>query len=458
MKYVYILLETVARELNANLLLAIGLLDSGFTPIILSQLALRDNLANLPKGIILDKGYGLSHIEAFKNYKKKGFKVAVLRSEPIVYNKRLFDISHASGVSSLEWVDKFFSIGENYNNDVTHGGPVSLDSHITGNPRFNLFANEEFRFLFDRLKYSNSKIRSGKDYILIVGNFSDVNEIPDRNKEGVFPTLGLNYDSLYSNASSLLEISNVIKLYRNDVFISFLNMIEKLCSEFPQMDIIYRPHPSENYTRMSRVLNKHRNFYIIYSETAASWILGSIVSIQNNCTTAIEAFLLNKPQISYRKISSELIDNQETLFTSKSIKDLDYLMDFIKNQINSNYPVLDENEINEGKIQLKSFISNIDKDLSIISIINELNKIAFENNKLIKLTSRIVKIQIKFFYFLKRYIAYKLFNNLINQQIQDFNLINLNKILSMMNSKGIGSFEYVFRELNTEIFILEVRN
>jgi surface carbohydrate biosynthesis protein len=205
MKYVYIVLETVARELNAHLLLAIGLLDSGFTPIILSQLALRDNLANLPKGIILDKGYGLSHIEAFKNYKKKGFKVAVLRSEPIVYNKRIFDIYHASGVSSLEWVDKFFSIGENYNNDVTHGGPVSLDSHITGNPRFNLFANEEFRFLFDRLKNSKSKIRSGKDYILIVGNFSEVNEIPDRNKEGVFPTLGLDYDSLYSNSSSLLK-------------------------------------------------------------------------------------------------------------------------------------------------------------------------------------------------------------------------------------------------------------
>ena len=112
MKYIYIVLETVARELNANLILSIRMIERNFTPIIISQIALRDNLHRLPQGIIIDKGYGLSDYEMQSKIKKLGFRLAILRSEPIVYDKKLFKLIHTKGLNTLTLIDRFFTLGK----------------------------------------------------------------------------------------------------------------------------------------------------------------------------------------------------------------------------------------------------------------------------------------------------------------------------------------------------------
>lgn len=455
MNYIYIVLETVARELNANLILSMRMIERNFIPIIISQIALRDNLDRLPRGIIIDKGYGLSHYDMHSKIKKLGFKLAVIRSEPIVYDKKLFSLSHKKGLSTVSNIDIFFSLGIVHHDDVLLDGTFDVDTVITGNPRFNLFANKEFRFLFSMLGNPLKFLKEYNKYILIVGNFSDTNFIPKKNSNGLYSISGIDHDAIYERAELEHEIKNVISVYRNDVFISFLNMIDRLCDEFPDYLIVYRPHPSENFGNMRKEFKKRKNFRIIYTDTAATWILNSTVSIQHNCTTSIEAFLLEKPQLSYKELYSKFMDNEETLFTSKRIDTMDSLISIIHDVIDNNNPVLNTTEYSNGRKGLNRYISNIDKELSISKIIDELEKLTISDETNLFKDIRISVYLINSFYFIKRFLSRLFYGELVIQQIQGFNKSNIQRTLDMINKQKLSQFKFKAVTLSSEIFLIE---
>ena len=82
-----------------------------------------------------------------------------------------------------------------------------------------------------------------------------------------------------------------------------INILFKICENFPKYNFILRPHPFES-TRPYKKLLKNQNFHIIQSKTAIEWLNCCQALIHLNCQTAIEASMMGKEPISVEWINT----------------------------------------------------------------------------------------------------------------------------------------------------------
>ena len=80
-----------------------------------------------------------------------------------------------------------------------------------------------------------------------------------------------------------------------------MQLIPVLSKEFGDHTIIVRPHPSENHEPWVEISEDLPNVKVLYEGSINEWALAADVVIFNNCTTGVEAFLLERPVISYRR-------------------------------------------------------------------------------------------------------------------------------------------------------------
>src|SRR5262249_55440918 len=86
--------------------------------------------------------------------------------------------------------------------------------------------------------------------------------------------------------------------YRRAMFAAFLGGIPRLHAALPEMTIVIRPHPSENPVPWTALEDSLPGVVVAEARTAvAPWILGAEAVLHNSCTTAVEAFVLDRPAI-----------------------------------------------------------------------------------------------------------------------------------------------------------------
>ena len=95
--------------------------------------------------------------------------------------------------------------------------------------------------------------------------------------------------------------------------VDFLNQIKKtieiisrLCKQFPNQNFILRPHPFESSKPYEKLLI-NSNFEIKQTGTSLEWLNGCICLIHFNCSTAIEATMLNKKSISLEWLNTDTL-------------------------------------------------------------------------------------------------------------------------------------------------------
>ena len=81
---------------------------------------------------------------------------------------------------------------------------------------------------------------------------------------------------------------------------------------FPEIAIVLRPHPLENHEPWKEAARGCENVHVIHEGAVIPWIVAARAVIQNNCTTAVESYLLERPVISYLPITSERLDSPIT--------------------------------------------------------------------------------------------------------------------------------------------------
>ena len=96
----------------------------------------------------------------------------------------------------------------------------------------------------------------------------------------------------------------------------FLTMAVALCERYPGRLFVVRPHPSEDFALWEEAARGRDNLLVERSGNVHQWILASDLVIQNGCTTAVEALLLETPCISYRPVTSSEFDFALTCNTS----------------------------------------------------------------------------------------------------------------------------------------------
>jgi hypothetical protein len=81
-----------------------------------------------------------------------------------------------------------------------------------------------------------------------------------------------------------------------------------LAQTFPSLNIVVRPHVAENHDPWHAVAAGNENVHVVHEGNVMSWTLASSALIHNGCTTAVEAFVLRKPAVTYRPVMDERLE------------------------------------------------------------------------------------------------------------------------------------------------------
>jgi surface carbohydrate biosynthesis protein len=85
-----------------------------------------------------------------------------------------------------------------------------------------------------------------------------------------------------------------------DMHAAYLKMAPELLARYPEHAVVVRPHPSESHAPWRELAKSHPRLQVDATGNVHEWILASEAVIHFNCTTAVEAFLLDVPAIAYR--------------------------------------------------------------------------------------------------------------------------------------------------------------
>jgi surface carbohydrate biosynthesis protein len=169
----------------------------------------------------------------------------------------------------------------------------------TGHPRFDLY-KPEYRDYFAGDAHA-LKERFG-DYVLMNTNFSFVNK--PRGLDNAF-SARFGYDPAdpekrYTQVKRWAHLSQILSC--------FVKLAMRLSREFPQLNVVIRPHPSEDITFYNMIFAEVPNVHIMHEGSVGPWILGSRCLIHDGCTTALEAHFAGTPILNYKPFVDEAND------------------------------------------------------------------------------------------------------------------------------------------------------
>ncbi|MFP6747785.1 MAG: surface carbohydrate biosynthesis protein, partial [Alphaproteobacteria bacterium] len=322
-QWILLPIETKARELHAKLLLAAMAVERGYGVVLGEQNAMVRQLAHLPRGLYVDKSIASSKTRHFKRLRRLGYRVAAWCEEGLVYRDRETYLHQRISMPSLAEVERFFCWGEVQQADLLEKAAASSAKELaklvaTGNPRFDLL-RPGYRDLFAE-EAQELRERHG-DFILINTNFARYNHF--HGEENLLKVQRERGNVQMAEQEAFLV---AWRDFLGELYHAFAAMLEPLSRTFPQRRIILRPHPSENHQRWQRECEGLDNVTVAFRGNVVPWLQAAKVSIHNSCTTGVEAYLLDRPVISYQPVCSEVYDSHLPNAVSHRVCEIDPLI------------------------------------------------------------------------------------------------------------------------------------
>jgi len=330
----YIAVEIAERELLAKSLLGCVAAKDGYDVLIGQSHEIRDLIRTWPPGTILWKGMAKKNREIFAFYHKLGHSVISWCEEGFTYADRESYRQMRLSRDTLAELDLFFAWGQHQCDDIEQVAPDLMHKvRIVGNPRMDLL-RPEFRDMY-RAQIDDIHARFGR-YLLVNTNFSAFTGPggPEALLEKV-------------RATGTFEAPGVEAFFRDRIvhsermFPSFVEVIKTLAQEFSDLSVIVRPHPAEDMEVWRRSLAGTNGVFIERVGTAVPWMLGSELVVHNDCTTGVEAYLLDKTVISYRPEPGHISEQKLPLAVSHKVKDRKALIQAVSDVLDQNGQSLD---------------------------------------------------------------------------------------------------------------------
>ncbi len=304
-KWLYLPIEGITRELDGKLLLAYYAVKNNFNVIIGMQRSLYNYVQVLPKGIWLSKGYPKSsRIKKgpLRLAKEIGHKVVELDEEGLIFNQNMYQ--RRINKTHFALLDEIYCWGNRQRDYIFNIYGDSNKVHLTGHPRFDL-VKEKFHGLY---KEEVEKIQK---------------------QFGEFILINTRFDKYNGQKGFNLNEPFIKTLYEH-----FIDMTKQLSQQYPDYNFVLRPHPRENIHSYQIEFENFNNVFTIHEGSIAKWNLASKLIIHNGCTTGIEAFLMNKPVISYMPVTSEEhIDEYLANAVSDQVQNIEELISYINHYL-----------------------------------------------------------------------------------------------------------------------------
>jgi surface carbohydrate biosynthesis protein len=354
--------ETKVREFDAKLLLAVVALQRGFDVVLGALWELKFFTELLDRGIFLDKSIAKTKAQWFSRCRQQGHRVAALDEEGLVY----FDAETYRQLRihppSLEKADVFFAWGKDQAEVmIPEVGALAERIRLTGNPRFDLL-RPELRMAYDK---DVAGLRNAYGRIILINtSFSFANSANDA--KALQQTF-----SQYPIEESRPGFFAGWTAAQNNVLQSFQEVLPLVRKRFPEHAIIIRPHPSEGLQLWQELSRSMSNTAVIREGNVVPWLLAADVLVHWNCTTAIEAFLLGKSAIAYRKEQPYFYEQPLPNACSFHAASPDELMDMLDRAIADRLTASPEKIAEQGKI-LAHHISSLQGSLAAEKMVEEL--------------------------------------------------------------------------------------
>lgn len=351
-KKILLPVESQVRELDAKILFACAAAEYGYEVIIGSRAHIHFYASRVKDCIYLAKSMRRFSDRMFKIMHELGHRIVAWDEEALV---RLPDeeyYHHRLSPNTLKYIDHLFAWGKN--DALTYKKYSKYQQqniHTAGNPRIDILRPELREYFNPEVE---KILKQYGNYILINTNFGQVNHF--------IKSVGKNEvqrDSRYDKDNKQQFMSKRYQ-HKSNLFNHFKKMVISLARAFPELNIIIRPHPSESLAYWNGHTNDIKNIHINNTGNVIPWIMASRALISNGCTTSIEAYILQKPNMGYYpEMNEEIDDALPKLVCDVSTTD-QQLITKLSQVMNHAY----QQDRSATKI-LKDHIANIEGDLSI---------------------------------------------------------------------------------------------
>lgn len=298
MNRIFLPIEIKVREFHSKLLFSLFAAEQDFETILGGQIELIDHMPRLGRGIYIDKSLSILKPEWFRRCRALGNHVAAWDEEGLVYLSD--EVYHTTRMDSAAFAltDLFFTWGPSQMRTVTAYYPNAADRVVSvGNPRLDLL-RPEFRGYCDE-RVAELRRRHGR-ILLINTNFALHNFAMGRAAAAKI------FDPYpFSSKGDLLK--GWFEFQKRG-YEAFLSAATAMHDRFPDHTIVVRPCPAEDLLPWQRNFAGRPRGVVSKEGNVVEWIRAADATVQFNCTTGVEAFLLGKPSIAYRCVRSDVYE------------------------------------------------------------------------------------------------------------------------------------------------------
>ena len=459
-KIIFITIESVKRELDSKILLALRALKKNYRVVIGQKGGLRELIKDTNPGIMVLKSFGPKNTSHIDFIKKNNFKIVSSDEELILAMDFEDKIEWRMNNENLNKLDLLLAVGETSDFSVFKKNFNSIVKNILvcGNMRLQLL-KKNYRKLLER--DTDLFNRKFGNYILFLTSFPQINKVREMN-EIDWPYSRVVSANIHPDSRQVYLGNEQVLMQREILFetIKFLDNFEK---NFPNQNLVISPHPNEKFDFWSNYIKKRKfkKIFINLDTHSSSFPLmnASEMIISLNSTSLLESYFLEKKAINFlgkNTRESEIDLLKKILKVVRSSDELTETIKDLKKNETEKVLCLQFDEIKNSEENFDSFDSILDAFDKLKGV--DAHENLFKNNYYLVFSKfRSLKN------YIKRVISYAL---KLNPMIMRFRWVKLgtrlykkNFIKNVMHINSLEKVENLkIKQVGSEVFLLDSDN
>lgn len=280
--HVCLVVDNPLRDLEGLVLLGRQLAAEGAIATLVPMYEQGFDVPALRPDLVLVNYTRPNNADLIKSYKRAGILVGVLDTEGIGGKNPDQFAEMVKSVGCTDLVDLYCVWGQaQHAAFLRHGTVPAWLLRATGCPRYDFCAPPW------RAALPKPSIEPG--YVLVNTNFPVANPRFSRSPSGEADAM--------VQAGFSREFAHQFIIDAGNAYRSVLETSTRLAKHFANVQFVLRPHPFENISSYD-ALAELPNFHVRQDGTSLEWLSGACLLVHQNCSTAIEATMLNVEPLS----------------------------------------------------------------------------------------------------------------------------------------------------------------